>query len=292
MSGHEIDDGDVFDLAPDEGEGYDLAPAADEPPKKKAVGKSITCVKCSYDLKGMSPEGVCPECGTPVGRSLLDTSQLINASRDYLVKLHRGALIVTATIAVSVVLITIYIVAEAGQAAAALGLTDELAGWLYVVMDLLLSLAGLYGWWLLSAENPSYAGTDRGSKARVLLRGGLIGSAVMVAASAVALIIDMASPGSTEDVEMVVGLASMAAWVIRFFAAMVYLRWLSWRIPDQHVRDRATMLMWLGPLLMTVGLLLCGLGPVVALVLYWNLVDLVRRDVRRVINRQDRLGMA
>ena len=41
--------------------------------------------------------------------------------------------------------------------------------------------------------------------------------------------------------------------------------------------------MWLGPLLQTVGLLLIGLGPLIALVMYWNMLDVMRKHIKRIL---------
>ncbi len=30
----------------------------------------LNCVTCGYNLRGLDPETICPECGIPVGRSL------------------------------------------------------------------------------------------------------------------------------------------------------------------------------------------------------------------------------
>ncbi len=34
------------------------------------LDQDLICLKCGYNLRGLSPEGRCPECGTAVGRSL------------------------------------------------------------------------------------------------------------------------------------------------------------------------------------------------------------------------------
>ena len=33
------------------------------------VGDTLACVGCGYDLRELSEDGVCPECGTPIARS-------------------------------------------------------------------------------------------------------------------------------------------------------------------------------------------------------------------------------
>ena len=50
-------------------------------------------------------------------------------------------------------------------------------------------------------------------------------------------------------------------------------------------------MMWLGPLLFTVGALCIGLGPLVAVVLYWNMLDWVRRDLKRIRAEQAAFGL-
>ena len=82
---------------------------------------------------------------------------------------------------------------------------------------------------------------------------------------------------------MVLGLLSLVAWVAQFFAAMLYVRWLARRVPDQKLHNRAKRFMWLGPLLQTVGLLLIGLGPLIALVMYWNMLDVMRKHIKRIL---------
>lgn len=282
--------GDGYEL-----EAFDLAP--DAPSSGASVDRHVACVECSYDLIGTPVEGVCPECGLRVGRSLLDTYQLTNCSRAYLRALHRGAFIIVSLIVAWLLLIILMIggvvSAAAGTGAGAFNaLNGTVAELLAGGVNALIWLGVIYGWWLLSSEDPSYTGSDRGARARLLLRVGLVGSAaVSVGSFMFDLLRSSAAGGALDLVDSVLRLTELAMWTLAFFASMVYLRWLAPRIPDKHVLERATQLMWLGPLLMTVGLLLCGLGPIIALVLYWNLVDLVRRDLTRLMKRQDRLGM-
>ena len=45
---------------------------------------------------------------------------------------------------------------------------------------------------------------------------------------------------------------------------------------------RAKTMMWLGPILYTVGAIACGLGPLVALILYYNLLNWVREGLQAI----------
>ena len=69
------------------------------------------------------------------------------------------------------------------------------------------------------------------------------------------------------------------AWIVLYFAAMRYLRWLAPRLLNQRVHDRARLLTWLGPLLHVFG---CGIGQLVGLVLYYNLLEWVRKDLKAI----------
>jgi hypothetical protein len=50
----------------------------------------LPCVQCGYDLSGLSPKGVCPECGAEVSRTLGAT--LRGATRGYRTRVRAGAL--------------------------------------------------------------------------------------------------------------------------------------------------------------------------------------------------------
>ena len=48
----------------------------------------LPCRNCSFNLRGLSPESNCPECGTPIWRSIRG-DELIYAGADYLSSLAR-----------------------------------------------------------------------------------------------------------------------------------------------------------------------------------------------------------
>ncbi|MHC4415206.1 MAG: hypothetical protein ACYS0G_07980 [Planctomycetota bacterium] len=55
------------------GEGDTLEPLPEPDPPRRArdlAGGEVICSRCGYDLRGLSAAGTCPECGTPVERSL------------------------------------------------------------------------------------------------------------------------------------------------------------------------------------------------------------------------------
>lgn len=87
-------------------------------------------------------------------------------------------------------------------------------------------------------------------------------------------------------VMLVSGAASLlsgVAWITQFFAAMLYVRWLARRVPDGRLHDKAKRFMWLGPVLYTVGIVLLMLGPLIALVMYWNMLDKLRKHIKAML---------
>jgi len=67
---------------------------------------------------------------------------------------------------------------------------------------------------------------------------------------------------------------------------MLYLQWLGRRIPHNDLIIRSRRNMWLLPVLYIPGLLLCGLGPLIALILYYNLLNDYRKILKRIIAQQ------
>jgi hypothetical protein len=62
---------------------------------------------------------------------------------------------------------------------------------------------------------------------------------------------------------------------------MRYTRWVAGRVPDAHMVGRTKTYMWLLPLLYTVGILII-VGPLIALVMYWNLLDRLRKHLTSI----------
>lgn len=260
---------------------------------------AIPCKQCGYALEGLPPEGVCPECGLPIERSLTD-DQLRHSSPAYLALLHRGVfLILTGIIAqLSLIVGALFI-------GFALSVGGGAVGTLQAVMTLFSLIATgviAWGWFLFSAPDPAFAGRLDGSRARVVVRVAVVANAGVTLVTTVvqfALPVTGVAPGAAAPaittatvVLFLLSFVGFVAWAVSFFAAMLYLRWLCPRIPNWRAYRRAKVMMWLGPLLFTVGSLCIGLGPLVAVILYWNMLEWVRRDLKRIREEQAAMGLA
>ena len=246
------------------------------------LAEDAFCIQCSYNLRGLSGDGACPECGTPIARSL-QGNLLRFSSPDYLSKLHRGVFLILTAIIVQLVLG--FVGFGIGLATAALNSNQSIVVVVSSLLGILVAGVLLYGWWLFSEPDPGFLGKENGRSARQIVRWSVIGAAVVTALN-LPVQFGLAGGGTPTGLlavlSMLVGALGLIVTAVKFFASMLYVRWLAPRLPNAAVEKRARTLMWLGPVLCTFGIILLGIGPLIALVLYWNLFDWIRKDLKQI----------
>lgn len=243
------------------------------------------CIICGYDLQGLPRSGKCPECGTPVEQSYLP-DLLANRSPAYLARLRSGLSWVLNGILASFIPM-VGGVLFAILTAAAVGVTS--VGTLKLLLQFLsmaCSAVILFGWWRLTTPDPGKLDSQFDLKSRQVIRVAVIVQAaaalcqlglgfVMTTALAVSMPLMFVSGAAS--------LVSGAAWITQFFAAMLYVRWLARRVPDPELHAKARRFMWVGPVLYTFGIVLLMLGPLIALVMYWNMLAKLRTHIRAML---------
>ncbi|MBX3379906.1 MAG: hypothetical protein KF805_07410 [Phycisphaeraceae bacterium] len=240
------------------------------------VSQSQPCISCGYDLLGLSTFGQCPECATPVERSL--RGDLLQYSSDeYRRALLRGVTLIMTGIALSLIS---FVAMFALAAIFGPGASIVFAG-----LSLVASGASYIGYYLYSTPDPGQLSTNKGERPRRILR-------VCIAISLVAGLLQIAlglfgpasvftpasMPGSTAAfLSIATSIAGVVAWIVQFFAALLYTRWLAPRIPNPRLFKRAKLLMWLGPVLMLGYCLI--IPPLVAMIMYYNMFSWIRKDL-------------
>jgi hypothetical protein len=244
------------------------------------------CIRCGYVLKGLPRDGVCPECGTSVALSLREPL-LANADPEYLRKTKRGLSFVLNGILLMIVL---SLAPVAMFALAATGVPGRFGMALIEVGNTCVTILILMGYWLYTAPDPGQVALEATNGARKAVRVSVaIQAGITVAILTLRSIVPMSLSLSQQEGNALYGitlgltLINGICWIVQFVSVMRYTRWLAGRVPDMLVIKRVKRNMWLLPVLYIVGLVLLGLGPLIALILYWNLLDRMRKHLKSII---------
>ncbi len=276
-------------------------------PRAKAVADErgtliadVACRKCSYNLRGLTENTRCPECGVPVGLSLRG-DLLRFAEPDWVHRVARGLTIILWMIPVGLVV---------GVLA---GLVVQGSRTFPMLAGLATGLVSFYGAWLMTEPDPSRVGEDALITARKVVRVSLI-----IGLTSQPLGIALEQGFSSEPIRVLVGLlwcVVMLVGLVGEFAKFVYYEHLARRIPDDKLASRARFLRWAwtSALLFSAGLgavmLLLALGGpnlagaaigigclsplvVVALVVFGVMTLLLLLRLRKALVEQAKLARA
>ncbi len=260
------------------------------------IQDDIACLQCAYNLRGLDPSRNCPECGMPAGASLRG-NLLRYCAPEYLAQLHRGVVIVLSAIIAQIILSFCDPIVKHSLPA---GLLQQSLAITIAILNIVVAAGNLYGWWLFSALDPSFVGQEAGETARQWIRWTTLTQAIAMAiwlpfSIVLGFLVVGGSAASSSPgplvwilggLVMIVAFLSLVAQIVGYFSALSYIEWLAHRIPSQDLGPRAKRLRWLGPVLT---IFLCIIGLLVALVLYWNLLDDVRKHFKRIRAEQQGL---
>jgi MFS family permease len=198
----------------------------------------IACRKCGYNLRGLSTDGRCPECGTPVGYSF-HGDLLRFCDPNWVETLHKGAK--SFIIGVVVIILGSIIVGMMGAATGSSAVVVLLS--LVVIVGWGLTVLG---WWRMTEPDPSGLGEDQYGTSRKIIRFALI---VGIVQQVLNLLTRMLGPDSAAGIGLQV-LAAVAGiiGVVGFFAQLTYLKKLALRLPDQPLSNRANFLLYALPI--------------------------------------------
>ncbi len=242
----------------------------------QVVTDTRACIKCGYSLQGLATSGVCPECGTPVADSLRGTLLQFSAP-EFIATIRQGHVWVLNGILASIIVGVATVVIALATSGSAAMMT------LMQFVNLGIAVFIFLGYLKLTEPDPQFQGTEKPDSARNIVRIAVIAQIVI---SVLQIVLNFAVPASAAGpsglaaaLTLVLTLAGFAGLAVQFFAMMLYTRWLAARIPDEHIVKRTKTYMWLLPLLATVGMIVVGLGGLIALVLYWNMLHRMRQHL-------------
>lgn len=192
------------------------------------------CICCGYDIVSqMVPDGtgntaaVCPECGTPLLRTMQGDS-LHYTSPEHLRTLRRASLIIILALLAWIILLVSGHLLPLFRAAVFLGpeQLDAPRPPLLTVLSGGALLAALWGWWRLASPDPSTPWMT-GLTLRRILRCSIIAAAVVTILDRVSLAVSM--------VDFVSTFLAMV-WFAHLIIAMLYTRQLGRRLHAQPVQ--------------------------------------------------------
>jgi hypothetical protein len=264
----------------------DIQPLDSPPPDKPldVVATDRACIRCSYNLRGLPTSGVCPECGTPVELSLRGY-YLAFAAPEYVDSLRRGVTLVLNGILLYAVMFFGGFVLKVSLSSV-LALSVRSAIW--EVAMLLPTAMMLVGYWQFTRPDPSTIDREAPAAARRIVR---IAIAIQGVTVAVGVLADLVRTGFSAPptllpaatiMSWLLGLASVGAWITQFFAVVIYVTWLARRIPDRGIVTRCGVYIWLLPTLFVILLPAVFIGPIIAIGLYWALLDRLRKHLRAI----------
>lgn len=205
----------------------------------RVVELDVNCRKCGYNLRGLTTEMRCPECGTAVAYSVM--GDFIRFSDPgWVMHLRSGVRMILSGIAVYVIILILGIVA--GMAAArsgAMPMIAVLAGIGGIVAQILIT----YGTWRLTEPDPSGLGEDQYGTIRKFIRIALlvgVGGAVLQLAAPYVVLPDPI-PAMLAVLQGGCSLVGIAG----FCCQLVYLGRLARRIPDDAISQRAKTVLWM-----------------------------------------------
>ncbi len=198
-------------------------------PPAAILDRDQPCLRCGYSLRGLPTASDCPECGAAIALSLR-TDMLVHSDPAYVQRLKRGAAVsFWAPIAAACVTALLIAIGSAWP--------DVTAG-IEGVVDVLLTGPVFLGWWLLTAPDPARDASHDAERPRRAVRAFTLALPVLLIFAVGA---EMLRPESLRLHVVLGGLQSFLLFAL-LVAAMLYLRRLAPRIPQQVVFRRARSL--------------------------------------------------
>lgn len=244
------------------------------------------CFWCDYDLTNTAPEANCPECGVPAIGSIGD-GILATAPDAILTTIYKGLRLATALIPISILWIIVvgFIIARY-----LINLDSTIFDFwlaLLLLVSKLLILAMIFGWWKLASPIPGLPKSIAGSPQRKFLSITLIVFASIIAISIpISFIPTNPDPAAPSELigylKIGIGLAGLLSLIVFYFAQLWYMQWFTKLIKNQMMHKRAKYMIWLGPLIMVVGSMILFIGPIIVLVLYWDMLEHLRKDLKAI----------
>ncbi len=213
-----------------------------------AIEHPTMCLRCGYELRGLAPSGVCPECGFSIAESL-ERRRLGLSSPAYLTSLRTGA-------AISIGAFILWIISGIARWRLFEFLFTIGTQRLLVGLDIAGAALLAAGVWMLAIDDPGLHEKDQARSNKRAMKAAAAGLlAIAIAELLVAWRVPPPGPGippaATSLFAILVsvfgGLVGLACWLTLATGLANYTRWLAARMPDHRLFRMATTMGWVLP---------------------------------------------
>lgn len=217
------------------------------PREDSQVAFEISCISCGYNLRSAQESGRCPECNTPVARTLRGDA-LHNSDPAWVTTLRNGVTLMLVNNVAGFVVTVVTRVAAGEQFGA--------------VVSGLNAAIGLLAMWMITAPEPRAWRAEENVTLRKALR-------AFALAGLAASLVQSASILMPERSVILAGQVLALSSLPSFWLYYLHLSRLSLRLPDEKLAHHFRVIMWgmtvsFGIILLG-GVFLIGAGPVAPL---------------------------
>lgn len=201
-----------------------------------SLAEDIPCRRCGYNLRGLAPAGTCPECGTPVGRSLIG-DLLRYCDPRWVTQVSEGmSVLMLAVMAALVGGCVLGIALGAANAFSGPVFTGQ--GLAHQGLRILVAVLALLGAWRCTLPEPGRPTTERDPRSRRLA------GAFLVAALGLLVFEAVISQGLPVSARSVLGSVQSGVAACGYVALLAYAQTLAMRIPDEQLTRQTRTVMW------------------------------------------------
>ena len=199
-----------------------------------ASPEDLPCIRCGYNLRELSPDGRCPECGTPIHRSI-HGDLLSAADPAWLTRVSRGFTLIKAA-SVTLASIALFLVlALTFRAPWIPAIVLRVVLRLGVSVSVILVLLGIFA---LTTPDPRVSLTEQPVALRRIVRGAAIAGLLFALLRYGLKLLVTAGGGVDPLVRSVAGWTFGCALAFTWVAGSFYLARLGERIPDMELAKR------------------------------------------------------
>lgn len=243
------------------------------------IDSNTSCSNCRFNLRGLSPDGNCPECGMAIAHSL--GGALTLASREYILRLRHGAGLVALTPLawIAAFAVThIYRIVTGSQSIRWQGVFEVLSLVIFAFM--------VRGYWLLSsADAMERAGIENILRdPRPAMRGSVI---VLIGAAAIFIVMPF-FPDKDPGFEVIASASKIVAVVViivLYFASMTRVKQLAIAVPSDFFARQVNRYRWQLPIIVLIGAIVVA-GGLIAVLIYVLIMNKLRIELNRVLDMQ------